>query len=148
MTDIDRRTLDVWRRTWSGVHPSGAGQWDWLAVIERRPRRAAILPFAIWHRDDLCGLALGHASRPGASGVHHTITLSHVERRPEPPEVSLRGKIMLLAVTVAENYGLTLGACRVRLRAPDPNLLEYYGSLGFEAVWKGKNPVYCEREIL
>jgi hypothetical protein len=75
------------------------------------------------------------------------VTLIYVERRPEPPAVPLRGKVVPLAVAVARNYGLAVGASRLRLRYPDPGLLWYYRLLGFEVAWKGKKPLYCEREI-
>ena len=44
-------------------------------------------------------------------------------------------------------YGIALGARRLRLRNPDRNLLWYYQLLGFEVVWNGDEPVYCEQEI-
>jgi hypothetical protein len=102
---------------------------------------------ALWHGDDLCALALGHLSRRRASGVRHTITLTYLERRPEPPPVALRGQIAALAITAARNYGITRGARRMRLRYPDRRLIGYYRALGFGIVWKGSIPVYCEREI-
>ena len=147
LADIDGRALDRWRSTWIGAHRSGAGRWNWLALVEQLPRRAAVLPLAIWFGEDLCGLALGHASRHRTFGGRHTMTLTHVERRPEPPEVPLRGRVILIAITAAENYGLTLGATRLRLSHPDRNLLPFYLRLGFSVARKGDKPVYCEREI-
>ena len=148
LADIDPQTMEVWRDTWGGrVHEPGIGGWDWPGLLERLPRRAAILPLAIWYGPDLCGLALGHASRHRAAGVRHTITLTYAERRPEPPQVPLRGLVIPLAVAVARNYGLALGATRLRLRYPDRNLLWYYQLLGFEVAWEGGKPVYCEQEI-
>lgn len=148
MTDIDADVLSTWEQSWRGVHPSGTGGWNWRMLLENVPRRAAVLPFAIWHGDDLCGLALGQASRRRWNGSRHTITLTFVERRPEPPPVPLRGQVVALAVTVARHYGLAHGARHLRLRAPDRNLLDYYRRYGFRAVWKGNAPVHCEGEIL
>jgi hypothetical protein len=145
--DIDATALDAWKRTWRGQHPSGAGGWNWPTLVEGIPRRAAVLPIAIWYGADLCGLALGQASRPRLRGARHTVTLTHVERRPEPPGVALRGQIVSLATTVALRYGEAVGARRLRLRNPDRHLLGYYQSLGFTAVWKGQLPVYCEWEL-
>jgi hypothetical protein len=145
--DIDALALQTWTHTWTGVHPSGAGKWNWEARVDQLPRRPAVLPMAIWHGQDLCGLAVGQASRKRATGVRHTVTLTFVERRPEPPDVPLRGKIIYLAITAARAYGITLGARRLRLRNPDRNLLWYYQLLGFEVVWKGDEAIYCEQEI-
>jgi hypothetical protein len=148
LADIDDRALHAWHRTWSGrQHPSGSGGWNWPALLVRMPRRAAVLPIAIWHGDDLCGLALGYASRHRATGVRHTVTLTHVERRPEPPGVALRGHIVPLAVAAASGYGVAVGASRLCLRYPDPGLVGYYSLLGFEVAWDEGRPVYCEREI-
>lgn len=147
MADIDADALEAWRRTWQGFHPSGAGKWNWPRLVEQLPHRAAVLPIAIWYGTDLCGLALGYASRRRMNGSRHTVALTHVERRPEPPDVPLRGHIVSLAVEVALKYGLSIGARRIRLRNPDRRLLNYYQALGFEAVWTGKIPVYCEREV-
>ena len=129
------------------MHPAGVGGWNWASLVERQPHRAAILPLAIWYGTDLCGLALGRGSRHRAPGVRHTVTLTHAELRPEPPDVPLRGLIIPLAVAVARSYGLALGATRLRLEHPDRNLLWYYERLGFEVVWQAGKPVYCEQEI-
>lgn len=145
--DIDAHTLAVWERSWRGVHPSGAGGWKWPVLVENLPRRAAILPIAVWYGDDLCGLALGHASRPRLNRSRHTVTLTYVERRPEPPAVPLRGHVASLAVMVAERYGEAVGARRLRLLNPDRNLLTYYQGLGFQVVWNGAIPLFCEQEL-
>lgn len=147
ITDIDADVLLAWEQAWRGAHPSGAGGWNWRTLLENVPRRAAVLPFAIWHGDDLCGLALGQASRRRWNGSRHTITLTFVERRPEPPCVPLRGQVIALAVMVARNYGLPMGARSLRLRSPDRRLVAYYEAHGFETTWKGRVPVHCEKEI-
>jgi hypothetical protein len=147
IADIDAHTLEVWRSTWRGVHPSGAGSWNWPSLVERLPHRAAVLRYGIWYDGDLCGLALGQASRARANRSRHTVSLTYVERRPEPPAVLLRGYIILIAVEVALRYGRAIGAQRLRLRNPDVNLLGQYQRTGFNAVWKGGIPIYCEREV-
>jgi hypothetical protein len=146
-SDIDVRALAVWKDTWTGVHPSGAGKWNWPMLVEQLPRRAAVLPIAIWYGDDLCGMALGHASRPRFNRSRHTVTLTHVERRPEPPRVSVRGHLAELAIMAAEEYGEAVGARRLRLLNPDGNLLSHYAGLGFETVWNAGVPVYCQKEL-
>jgi hypothetical protein len=147
ITDIDDHALATWRSTWRGVHPSGAGGWEWPLLLEGVPRRAAVLPVAIWYGSDLCGLAVGQASRRRVLGSRHTVTLTFIERRPEPPDVPLRGHVVTIAATVAENYGVMIGARRLRLRAPVRNLLPYYRQRGFEIAWKGSVPIHCEKEL-
>jgi len=111
------------------------------------PRRAAVLPIAIWYGEDLCGLALGYASRRRAAGIRHTISLTYVERRPAPPAVPVRKHVIPLAVAAAQNYGSAVGASRLLMRNPDPGLLWYYHALGFEVAWRGARPLYCAQEI-
>jgi hypothetical protein len=147
ITDIDEHALATWQRTWRETHPSRAGGWRWPLLLERLPHRAAVLPIAIWYGDDLCGLALGHASRRRLNHSRHTITVTFVERRPEPPPVVLRGRVIAVVTAIAREYGLIVGARRLRLRAPDRNLLSYYEQHGFRIAWKGNMPVHCEKEI-
>ena len=148
LADIDRHTLEVWRATWRGQsHAVGAGGWDWPRLVAGMPRRAAVLPLAMWYGEDLCGLSLGHASRSRSGGVRHTVSLTYAERRPDPPAVPLRGFVIPLAVAVAQNYGYAVGASRLLLRNPDPDVVWYYEVLGFDVVWKGSTPIYCKKEI-
>jgi hypothetical protein len=147
LADIDAHALATWQHTWRGTHPSRAGGWNWPSLLERLPHRAAVLPIAIWYGDDLCSLALGQASRRRLNNSRHTITLTFVERRPEPPPVPLRGQVIAIVTAFAREYGLIVGARHLRLRAPDRNLLPYYEQLGFQVVWKGRLPVHCEKEI-
>lgn len=148
IADIDQIALDAWERTWGRrKHPSGAGGWDWPEVVRRGLRRAAVLPVAIWYAEDLCGLALGRASRSREGGFRQAVTLSVIERRPEPPPVAIRGSVVQLVVAVAEKYGRAIGASQLRLDSPDPKLLQWYESFGFEVVWVRGRPVSCTREI-
>lgn len=146
--DIDDGALAVWESTWARrQHPAGAGGWNWPVLLDSLPRRAAVLPAALWSGQDLCGLLLGRASRHRREGARHTITLTHVERRPEPPPSPLHGRVLLLAIAVAETYGGALGATRLRLGCPDPRLVGWYEQLGFSVARAGQKAVYCEREI-
>jgi hypothetical protein len=148
LADIDTAALDAWERSWSRrKHSGGMGGWNWPELIRELPRRAAVLPVAIWYKADLCGLALGHASRSRAGGRRHTITVTYAERRPEPPSVPLRGYVIRIVVSAAQFYGLALGATRLLLRDPDPRLVRYYESLGFDVAWERNRPAYCVKEI-
>ncbi len=147
LADIDELALTAWRTSWRGSHPSGAGRWNWARIVDQLPHRAAVMPLAIWHGDDLCGMALGHLSRRRLGQRRHTITLTRAERRPEPPDVALRGQIVSLAIAAARHYGSAFGATRLRLANPDPRLLGFYQSLGFAIAWKGRRALHCDQEI-
>jgi hypothetical protein len=146
-TDIDADASARWAQSWRGTHPSGAGGWKWPTLVESLPHRAAVLPVEIWYGDDLCGMALGRASRRRFNRSRHTVTLTHLERRPEPPDVPLRGHVADLAVGVARAYGEAIGARRLRLLNPDRNLLSYYEGMGFRTIWNAGIPRYCEKEL-
>lgn len=80
--------------------------------------------------------------------MRHTVTLTYVEPRPEPPLNPLKGRIVPLAVAVAVNYGRALGASAIRLRNPDTNLIGYYCDvLGFDLAHEGGGRVFCVKEI-
>lgn len=147
LADIDHRALQAWRETWTGRHSSGAGGWDWPRLVERLPHRPAIMPLAIWHGDDLCGMALGHLSPRRTGGRRLTVTVTRIERRPEPPQVVLRRNVALLAIAAARNYGSNFGARLIRIAHPDPRLIEFYNRLGFRVVWNGSGPIHCEQEL-
>jgi hypothetical protein len=91
-------------------------------------------------------MALGHASRRRLNRSRHTVTLTHLERRPGP-DVPLRGHIASLSILAARKYGEAVGARRLRLLNPDRGLLSYYEGLGFGIVWNTGVPVYCEQEL-
>jgi hypothetical protein len=148
LADIDAAAMAEWERSWSRrKHPRGVGGWNWPELVRALPRRASVLPMAVWYGSDLCGLALGQASRSRAGGLRHTFTLTFVERRAEPPPVPLRGFIIRLAMGVAENYGHALGATRLVLRNPDFRLLAYYEALGFKVVKGLQGPLNLVKEI-
>lgn len=92
-------------------------------------------------------MAVGHASRSRFNRSRHTVTLTHIERRPEPPSVPIRGLIASLTIMAAEAYGEAVGARRLRLLNPDRNLLFYYEGMKFETIWNVAVPVYCQKEL-
>ena len=148
IADIDDTALGVWERSWARrKHANGGGGWNWPEIVRTLPHRAAVLPMAIWHGEDLCGLAVGQASRSRAGRVRHTLSLSFIERRPEPPPVAVRGSVVRLVVSAATEYGKLLGAKRLVLRNPDRNLLSYYAVQGFTIAWEGGRRSRCIREI-
>lgn len=146
LADIDPHTLDVWRHSWTCPHPHGALPWNWDALVEHMPRRAAVVPLAIWHGETLCGLARGYLTRPRLHGRNAAV-MQYIEAC--PANHPLRGRIVEIAATAAEIYGAEFGARYLRLMNPDPALLAYYTqNFGFRVAYKGAVARYCEREIL
>lgn len=89
----------------------------------------------------------GGGARVSLPLSRHTVTLTHIERRPEPPSVPIRGFIASLTIMAAEAYGEAVGARRLRLLNPDRNLLSYYEGMKFETIWNVGVPVYCQKEL-
>ena len=146
LADIDPLTLDVWRRSWTGPHRHGARPWNWDALIEHMPRRAAVIPLAVWHGETLCGLGRGYLTRRRLGGRNAAV-LQYVEACPS--DHPLRGRVIQIAAAAAEIYGAEFGARYLRLMNPDAALLPYYTeSFGFRVAYKGAVARYCEREIL
>lgn len=142
----DRAAESAWRLTWQGVeHPSGSGGWHWPDLVTNRWRRPEAFRLAIWSGSTLCGLAIGHPSKTRPVGRRHTISVDFMEGAPFPHP--LRGSIALLTVTFAITYGRLLGTSRIRLVEPLPGVIETYRTMGFEVVYQGGRPLYCERRI-
>ena len=114
--------------------------------MRRMPRRAAVIPVAIWHGELLCGLGRGYLTRRRLGGRQAAV-LQYVESCPS--NHPLRGRIIEIAAAAAEIYGAESGARHLRLMNPDPALVGYYCSnFGFRVAHKGAAARYCEREIL
>jgi hypothetical protein len=47
LTDTDEETLEAWRMTWSGTHPSGFGNWNWERILRRAWRRPSAFHVAV-----------------------------------------------------------------------------------------------------
>ena len=125
-----------------------AGGWDWRALVENVPHRAAVLAFAIWYGGDLCGFALGQASRRRLNGSRHTITLTFVERRPEPPGRAVaRARGRDCDAAMAREYGLFVGSTASAAAGPGSEPAAVLRVHGFQTAWKGNVPVHCEKEI-
>ena len=148
LADIDQIALDAWSATWNTQRPGGdTGRRDWPTLVQGFARKAAVLPLAIWYEEDLCALAIGRVLKARHGGMGYAVTLSYVERRPEPPRLPLKRTWTMLIVAAADNYGRALGAQWVRLRSPDRSLVPHYERMGFEIAREEKIVVYYQKEI-
>lgn len=146
LADIDEQALNVWRATWTRRHWSGSGNWDWEALVQPIWRRPAGLPLAIWSGDNLLGLAVGHPSKRRPDGFRHTFALRCIEASPDPGH-PLRRMIVPLTLFVAERYGTSFGAERLRVVDPLPGLLHRYLKLGFAVAGRSGHTIYLEAGI-
>lgn len=146
LADIDRHALAIRRRTWTYPHWSGAGGWNWDKLAHSVLRRPSGFPVAVWSGDRLLGLAVGRASRRRASGMRHTLSIHYVEAHPDPLH-PLRRRVLRIVFNAAEEYGRLLGAKRLRLMDPLPELAPRYRSMGFGIEGQCGRFVYLERRI-
>jgi hypothetical protein len=146
LADIDAHTLEVQRVTWIARHWSGFGGWNWEALVTRVWRRPSGLPLALWSGERLAGLVVAHASKRRQSGARHTLSLRCVEASPDSAH-PLRRFVFPLALFVSERYGESLGAERLRLLDPVPDMLPRYLKLGFTIAGRNGHRLYLERRI-
>jgi hypothetical protein len=146
LTETDEKTLEAWRATWNGPHPSGFGNWNWDRLLRRAWRRPSAFHAAVWSDDILCGLGVGRLSKRRLTGIRHTISVHYVESAHDPGH-PLRGLIAPLLITAAEAYGMLAGVSRVRLIQPLGGVIHIYEKFGYVIAWKAGQPVYCERRI-
>ena len=146
LADCTPRTLAVWRSTWSGPHPAGAGGWDWETLLRRAWRNPASFHLAIWSGKTLCGLAVGRVGPRNRDGRRNAILLDFIESVPDRQH-PLRGAIAYLATSAVHAYGRILKAEAVRLMDPLPGAMRIYQDLGFDVVSSDGRVLYCERRI-
>lgn len=99
--------------------------WRWKDEVMRWKRSDhSRLELAIWQEGTLCGLMLGKTSKRKT-----IVYVLGVEGAPY--QHPLKGKIIPIAIEVAEAYATLLDAKQVRIVKPDPALIENYGKLGY-----------------
>jgi hypothetical protein len=145
-SEIDLAALHAWRSTWRGIQPFGYGAWDWEGLVRPIWRRPSGFHLAIWSGADLCGLAVGRASKRRPSGDRHLLSVHFLEGNPDPRH-PLKGQVADLAIACADSYGAALGARTLRLINPLPGLLRLYWGLGFSIAKSDSVPLYLERSI-
>ena len=146
LTDIDAVALDAWRSSWLRPQALGYGGWDWTAIVAPLRRRPSAFRLAIWCGSQLCGLAVGRASKRRRSGIRHSLSVHYLESIPDPLH-PLRGRIAAIALEGAEAYAAVLGAWRVRLIDPRPGVIRIYQRLGFGVASNSAMKLYLEKRI-
>jgi hypothetical protein len=138
LTTIGPKALDAFEATWRGQGRRVAWPWSIWARDFRRAHRSG-LTLAIWYRDVLCGLAMGRAQ------TGKFVSLGLAEGNPNPAH-PLKGKVIPIALTVAELYRIEIGARELRLYEADPALIPLYRSLGFELAPELGGPHHMRRK--
>lgn len=105
------------------AHPDRLVNWDWTAPNHRRPKG---LNVAVWHGNNLCGLASGRLTASRA------VRVDYIEGYPE--QHALKGIIIPAVLTCAEAYRIVIGARELKLYDVHPPLIPVYGKFGFELL--------------
>lgn len=114
-------------KTWIPIPPSPPRiDWDWDEEFKRFRRRPKRTEVAIWLNGTfLCGLSLGRVSK------HRVVATIHlIEGNPNLPAI-MRRKVGKIVTMFLQSYALLCGCSTMVVDSPDPNLLGFYGSLGF-----------------
>jgi len=107
---------DGWREHWARMT-----DWDWAEAEHRTPKGFNV---AIWHNDELCGLASGKLTGSKA------LRLDYLEGRPGGHP--LKGQIIPLVLTCADAYRILTGSKELKLYDVWEPLVPVYKDHGFE----------------
>jgi hypothetical protein len=104
--------------------------------------RDARFELAIWHADQLCGLALGPVD--GVLGIGRAC-VEYVEGAPPPHP--LQGHIIPLSLLSVEELARIMALSEVRLLGPRPALVPIYEAFGYENVASRPGMSYLRKRI-
>lgn len=123
-------------------HPDRPVEWPWPDMVEDyRHKFPARFELSIWSGETLCGLSLG---KPSPS--QDRLSIQYLEGNPNDRH-PLKGRITLVMVEAAFAYARVLGAQRLLLDRPTPQLVPMYRKLGFRLVETKGQSAYCEQEV-
>lgn len=138
------QAITTWEAVWVPAHPGGAahGGFDWREAFSILRHKAERFDAAIWCNGLLCGLAIG---KPSRGKRHVTVYLLEGARHTTNP---LKGRVLAIILTLADEYAKALNAGHVRLMNPVPGMIQTYQALGYRYRPKTtKCPAHCEREV-
>jgi hypothetical protein len=139
---LDGHAVGAWEHTWRGTpHWSRQGGFAWIALHHRYCRKPRNFHCALWHRDVLCGLAVGRVSEG-----HEQVALHFMEGNPDPSH-PLRGNVADVVFGCAQLYARSVGAKWLVLKEPDAGLELFYARLGFGLAYREKGVRYCKRAV-
>lgn len=142
LTPIDREATEAWRRQWRPIsHRSPPeGGWDWPTIVEGQSNEVKAFDLAIWHNDQLCGLAIGRFTNA-------SLRLDAIEGRPSNDH-PLKGAILALALETAANAAQLGGRPELRLMEPAEGLIEtYVSTFGFRVEHSRNDAIFCVRSV-
>lgn len=138
--EIDLQALEVWRQSWTGLHPSGFGAFDW-AKLHFRFRSPRDFQASLWSEGILCGLAIGSVPRN-----HSRFTLHCMARKQNAPN-PLRGLVTGIVAAAAEYYSRGLGTPLMEIENPAPGLIGRYRAHGFTLAYERGSARYLAKKL-
>lgn len=79
---------------------------------------------AAWHEHHLCGLLIARTT-----SSKKTLYIEGIEGAPYSHP--LKGSVILICIDAAEKYAQMLGANEIRIRDPDPAVVQAYTNQGY-----------------
>ena len=141
---ITMAALIRWLDTWAPLRTGREryGEWDWGELRQQylMPKRFEL---AIWHGEDLCGLAIGTASDGNT-----LVSIRYLEGWPLVGH-HFQGRVLQIIAVAVAAYGREIGAQKMRFVDPYEDLIPLYEEeLGCHYVApSGSLHGYCERVI-
>lgn len=100
--------------------------WEWSNLVEQyRRSHNSRLDVAIWHKDQLAGLALGKVSDGKL-----VVRVSYVEG--SPSRTQMTGSIFPIVDAYLEQYAVALGVSEISLQNPLEEVIPYYQGFGYK----------------
>lgn len=141
LDDIDRVALHAWSATWTGLHPSGYGAFEWGRIAARYCRHPRNFQAALWADDILCALAVGAVKRD-----HSRMSLEYLARKQNAPN-PLAGEVTGI-VTVAALYDCAaLQIPLLEIANPAPGVERLYREAGFTLAYNRGSTRYLAQTL-
>ncbi|MBP0020703.1 MAG: hypothetical protein J7647_24500 [Cyanobacteria bacterium SBLK] len=148
LTEIDEVALNAWEQDWKPINqrepPNGGWNWKDFQANNDKKFKTRYFNMAIWEREQLCGLSLGHISRDSTHVWIDLIEGSPFESHP------LKGYILKIIIVTSTEYARVMKRKFLKLAEPVSGLIEKYTQqYGFEYVNRGffkKRPI-CQKEV-
>jgi hypothetical protein len=140
ITNITLGDIDEISRKWKGRRYP----WNWFEFKMKFRHIPYRFEMAIRCQGELCGVAIGKASR-GKEHKRH-VSAYFLEGNPDGNH-PLKGLVAPIVIAGLERYAVMLGCEYIRLVNPLPEVLPRYRNLGFGEVARvPEGALYCERK--
>ncbi|MBB2169969.1 hypothetical protein HLH36_16725 [Gluconacetobacter aggeris] len=119
---------------------------NWFYINEHYSKYIRKIDVAIWHGADLCGMAIGKASR-GKNAENSNVTIEFIQGAPGSIN-PIKGNVAPISVEVFNNFGFLTDKRVVYLESPLPAVVPYYTNIGFSIDASAPKGLRMKKEII